>query len=165
MKSEAATFLGVSEKTISRYVTAKKLPSNYIAGKTGRQLDFEQDDLEQFKREATRDIEAGQPRQDTSKALVPTPTAPVAATPMSPTITDLVRAIMAQTGRDKVTVPTSDKMALSLDEASALSGVPRSVLAAARKDGRLLARKIGRGYKVRRVDLEAFVATLFDVQI
>lgn len=163
-KTEAAAFLGVSEKTISRYVSANKLPSHYIAGKTGRQLDFKQDDLEQFKRDATEAIEAGQSGQDTSGVLVPaTVKAPVAATPMLPTITDLVRAIMVETGQNKASVPTSDKLALSLDEATALSGVPRSVLDAGRKDGRLLTRKIGRGYKVRRGDLETFVNALFDV--
>jgi excisionase family DNA binding protein len=161
-KPEAAAFLGVSEKTISRYVSASKLPAHYVAGKTGRQLDFKEYDLEQFRREATETIEAGQPGQDTSGALVPTP---VVASPVVPpplTLADLVRAVMAETGQDKATVPAADKLALSLDEAAALSGVPRSVLDAARKDGRLVAVKIGRGYKVRRGDLEAFVSSLFE---
>lgn len=160
-KPEAAAFLGVSEKTISRYVSASKLTAHYVAGKTGRQLDFKEDELEQFRRAATETIEAGQPGQDTSGALVPTP---AVALPVAPplTLADLVRAIVAETRQDKPLVPPADKLVLSLDEAAALSGVPRSALDAARKDGRLHTVKIGRGYKVRRGDLETFVASLFE---
>ena len=153
-KAEAATFLDVSEKTISRYVSSGKLPARYIAGKTGKQLDFDADELEAFKLESAAPIEAG---QDKTTAIVP-------ATPIMPTselFAEFVRAVVAETGQDKAVVPTADKMLLSLDEASALSGAPRSILDAARKDGRLSARKIGRGYKVQRADLEAFVASLF----
>ncbi len=154
-KTEAAELLGVSEKTVSRYVSSGKLAARYVAGKTGKQLDFDADEVERFKIESATPVEA---RQDKTNAIVPT----VASVPQLALLTDLVRAVVAEIAQDKSLVPTSDKLALSLDEAAALSGVPRSVLDAGRKDGRLLARKIGRGYKVRRADLETFVASLFD---
>lgn len=157
-KTEAAELLGVSEKTVSRYVSSGKLPARYVAGKTGKQLDFDADEVERFKLDAATPIE---PRQDKTNAIVPDPHLASSAPSSPATLADLVRAVLVETGQDKNSVPTSDKLALSLDEAAALSGVPRSVLDAGRKDGRLLARKIGRGYKVRRADLETFVASLF----
>lgn len=50
-----------------------------------------------------------------------------------------------------------EKLTLSLDEAAALSGVPRSMLRTAIQSGELQARKIGRGWKVRRKELERWV--------
>lgn len=153
-KTEASEFLGVSEKTISRYVSSGKLLARYVAGKTGKQLEFDADELERFKSEAITPVEV---RQDRTTALVPA--VPSAAT--SELFAEFVRAVIAETGQDKRAVPTSEKMVLSLDEATALSGVPRSVLNEARRDGRLKSQRIGRGYKVLRADLEAFVMELF----
>jgi excisionase family DNA binding protein len=50
-----------------------------------------------------------------------------------------------------------EKLTLSLDEATALSGVPRSMLRAAIQTGELAAKRIGRGFKVRREELERWV--------
>lgn len=50
-----------------------------------------------------------------------------------------------------------EKLTLSLDEAAALSGVPRSMLRTATQSGELQAKKIGRGWKVRRKELERWV--------
>lgn len=154
-RTEAADFLEVSEKTISRYVSSGKLSGRYVAGKTGRQLEFDADELERFKVESLVPTEVG---QDRTTAIVPT----VPSLPTSELFAEFVRAVVAETGQDKSAVPTSEKMILSLDEAAALSGVPRAVLNDARRDGRLRARKLGRGYKVLRADLESFAAELFE---
>lgn len=153
-KTEAAEMLNVSEKTISRYVSSGKLPGRYVAGKTGRQLEFDAEDVEQFKLESATPIEV---RQDGTTAIVPS----VPSVPSLDVFAQFVRAVVAETGQDKHSVPTSEKMVLSLDEAAALSGVPRAVLNDARRDGHLRARKLGRGYKVLRADLESFTAALF----
>ena len=158
-KTEAAELLGVSEKTVSRYVSSGKLPARYVTGKTGKQLDFEQADLEAFKLESEAPVEVGQAGM--TALVLPQATAPT--TPDLAIFAELVRAVVAETRQDTQLVPTSEKMVLSLDEAAALSGVPRGVLNEARRDGRLRAQKIGRGYKVLRADLGAFVAGLFEV--
>jgi excisionase family DNA binding protein len=51
-------------------------------------------------------------------------------------------------------VPLHRKFYLSLDEAAALSGLPKSYIQRCIKDGRLKATKLG-GWKIRRSDLEA----------
>jgi excisionase family DNA binding protein len=57
-------------------------------------------------------------------------------------------------------VDATHKLTLSLAEAAALSGLPRKHLRLAIKGGDLASRKIGRGWRVKRADLEAFVAKL-----
>ena len=52
------------------------------------------------------------------------------------------------------------KTRLTLDEASAVSGVARQVIIAAILDGRLAAELNGAGYEVRREELEAFSSKL-----
>ncbi len=54
----------------------------------------------------------------------------------------------------------SHKLLLTLDECSILTGLSRATLRAAIENGALNARVIGRGFKVTRVNLEAFVRTL-----
>ena len=61
---------------------------------------------------------------------------------------------------DRLCVPIHHKLTLCLAEASALAGVSRSRLRQAIKDGTLIAQIIGRGYLVKRTDLEDYVDSL-----
>ena len=56
--------------------------------------------------------------------------------------------------------PLKDNIAFSLEQAGHVSGLGRSALYLAVRDGRLLARKFGRRTVVLRADLEAFLAAL-----
>jgi excisionase family DNA binding protein len=49
---------------------------------------------------------------------------------------------------------------LSVPEAAAFSGLSRTHLRLAIKEGRLKSRKLGRGWRVKRSDLEAYVQKL-----
>lgn len=64
--------------------------------------------------------------------------------------------------RLKKSVPTADKLLLSLDEASTLTGLSTARLRAAIGEGKLVARKVGRAWKMRRGDVEAFVNSIFE---
>lgn len=192
-KSEAAIALGVSEKTVSRYVAAGRLPARYVRGKTAQKLEIAPHDVARLQLElenrapqspqspvmpseplfGTGRPESAPESQITalardSEALAPEETVP------SPTLTlaalaRIVRAVMDESGHrqtksdksDKARVPIESKLLLSLDEAAALSGMPRAHLDAARRDGQLSARKIGRSFKIRRDELERFVASLW----
>jgi excisionase family DNA binding protein len=57
-------------------------------------------------------------------------------------------------------VPVADKLTLSLIEASQLSGLSRKHLRQAIEDKKLKARIIGRGWRVKRDDLYAYVKKL-----
>lgn len=161
-RKQAAEFLNVSEKTVSRYVASGKLPARYIEGKQGRELDLTETDLT-----ALRDG-AGQGRQDATTAIVSPALAPIVPAPVTPeplSFEQLLRAIVAETGharQDALSVSIADKTLLTLDEAAALTGVPRSALNRARIEGTLRARKIGRAFRVSRADAEAFALSLLD---
>jgi excisionase family DNA binding protein len=57
-------------------------------------------------------------------------------------------------------VPVADKLTLSLIEASQLSGLSRNHLRQAIEEKKLKARIIGRGWRVKRDDLDAYVKKL-----
>jgi len=57
-------------------------------------------------------------------------------------------------------VPVADKLTLSLVEAAQLSGLSRNHLRQAIEDKKLRARIIGRGWRVKRDDLDAYVKKL-----
>lgn len=155
-RKEAAQFLSVSEKSISRYVESGKLVAGIAANKPGRQLEFDRADLERLL------AETGQGE----RAIVSHVPAPIERDPTldNGALADLIRLIVTETGharQDAPLVPLVDKMMLTMDEAAALSGVAKSALLQARASGHLHAVKIGRGYKVRRADLAKFVDALF----
>jgi len=52
------------------------------------------------------------------------------------------------------------KLMLTLPEAAALSNLSRNHLRQAIKTGRLKAQKIGRGWRIKRADLDAYVSAL-----
>jgi excisionase family DNA binding protein len=63
-------------------------------------------------------------------------------------------------GRGIPSVPINDKLVLSLKEAQALTGFSRERLREAIRDGSLKAQKIGKGWKVKRRDLDCYVESL-----
>ncbi len=58
---------------------------------------------------------------------------------------------------DKPSVPVADKLTLSLAEAAQLSGLSRNHLREAIGKGKLKARIIGRGWRIKRAALDAYV--------
>jgi len=52
-KREAAEFLGISVRTLNRYVTDGKLNLGYKTGKTGPEAIFDENELEELKKELT----------------------------------------------------------------------------------------------------------------
>lgn len=171
-RAEAAIFLGVSEKTVSRYVAAGRLPDVRKQGA----LDIDEADVQRLKteleapvsigKEAKTDTETGQD----SRAIVPVSPSKIARAAPPLTLETLAQIVIASgagqrgTGRDKPFVPTADKLLLSLDEASALTGLSAARLRAAIASGTLPARRIGRGWKIERAALEAWIKSLFEVK-
>ncbi len=173
-RKTAAQTLGVSEKTVARYVSAGRLNARYVRGLTGQKLDFDADDIERLKNELDaplgKDTQGEVGQDKTSRALATAVQAPRGALQSrNGDPENLLRAALsslllpqARTRGDAPFVSTSDKLLLSLDEAAALCGLSRARLRAAISDKRLHARRIGRSWKLRRSDLEAFLHCLFE---
>ena len=86
------------------------------------------------------------------------------SSPMPPQMEHLLSALAAlSTARPQIAqaeVPIQHKLFLSLDEAQALTGLSRGVLREAIKTNELPAKIIGRGWRIRRTDLDTFAQNM-----
>ena len=176
-KKEAAAFLGVSEKTIERYKAAGRIAAKTkrVIGTDGRSrhiLDFNESDLERLKRELDHQtvypsITVGHDQTKTSTDI------DGHAVNLTNTELELVRQSVSQTNlvtilqqistvfeRQLNASDRAQRLMLDLSDASILSGLSKSYLKSAIKDGTLKAKLIGRGWKVKRSDLDQFISDL-----
>ncbi|NMG11186.1 DNA-binding protein [Brasilonema sp. UFV-L1] len=73
---------------------------------------------------------------------------------------DIIERLLSQS-QNKPLVPIADKILLKLSEAQALTGLSKGILRTAIKEGKLKAEKIGSTWRIKRSDLDEFVAELF----
>jgi len=93
------------------------------------------------------------------QALVPVAPAPGVLERLAAALEALRPGVQAAAPR--VSIPdAAHKLTLGLPEAAALSGLSRKHLRQAIKEGGLKSRKLGRGWRVKRADLEAYVRNL-----
>ena len=168
-RKKIADALGVSEKTVSRYVASGRLPDRRIGGA----LDVSADEVEALRVELQTPVEVTPEPQERAQgaalAIVPgelsqaqgVPLSGAAALSLLASIGAALEAGQSETGQGKPRVPVSDKLLLSIVEASALSGASAAAIRAAIKANALPSAKVGRGQKVRRGDLSAWVDGLF----
>ena len=167
-KQQAADFLGVTVRTLERYTQEGKIGGRYEKGKTRSVLVYDESELRAFKAELET--------KTYKPAVDPTPTNRdnhraelsrfVEGTQLLPLLDglnhliDVVKLVREEQEVDRLTVPIHHKLTLSLAEASALSGLSRQRLRQAIKDGTLQAQIIGKGYRVKRTDMEDYVDSL-----
>lgn len=167
-KQQAADFLGVTVRTLERYTQEGKIGGRYEKGKTRSVLVYDESELRAFKAELET--------KTYKPAVDQTPTNPdrdgtqlsrfVEGAQLLPLLdglnhlTDVVKLVREEQEVDRLTVPIHHKLTLSLAEASALAGISRQRLRAAIRDGTLTAQIIGKGYRVKRTDLEDYVDSL-----
>lgn len=180
-KKEAAKFLKVSEKTIERHKSAGKLSARMIRvtgddGKTRQVLDFKESELQRLKEELSgekvfpivtnghaqtktqTDID-GQTQLDrlnfaNNESVI------VGQTQTLDIFNAFFERIDAAFQHRKEESDRAQKLMLSIAEASAVSGLPKSYIRQSIKDGKLKAVVIGRSYKIKRQDLNNFVQGL-----
>jgi len=171
-KKQAAKFLRVSTRAIERYVAKGKLPVRYTKDKTGRQVAiFEEAQVKKIKTE----LETLAHPQPAPKTPTDAKTHPAAGNgngkvalrggqrPAPPSVTPFADALAASLqkhlGHPQL-VPIPDKLTLSLSEASGLSGFSRDFLRKAITAGTLGAAKRGKGWNIKREDLESYIKQL-----
>ena len=167
-KTAAAEHLKVSTRAVERYTAKGMLTPRYekdVGGRSVAVYDPEQvEKLRQVMEAAThapgqcpvsripdksdKGDKADRPDKSTTLAL------PRAG--KSPALAELVAAIEAA----RPAVPIADALMLTLSEAAQLSRLSRNHLRAAIEEGKLKARIIGRGWRVKRADLDAYVKKL-----
>jgi excisionase family DNA binding protein len=188
-KKEVAAYLGLSEKTVERYKASGKLSARLRRvvggdGKTRKVLDFEQPDVERLRSELDGDVVYPNLTDGQPQTNPPTDTDIQTGTDRgSPTNTDL--SIIGQTGTDtEIQTQTANpieiisarvenvfeknlevfraggKLLLDLKDCRLLTGLSDATLRAAIREGRLAGKIIGRGYKIKRADLDRYIKDL-----
>ncbi len=169
-KQEAADHLGVSVRTLLRLVDQGKL-AHLPKRRPADETTFDTGELDRYQRQL-KDEAAGVVSGVVAPVTPPENQAlarrdgRVTLTPVTlgtgdaldtPAMQDrMLRAFEAMASPVRLT----DKLTLSLTEAALLAGLSRNHLRAAIEDKKLKARIIGRGWKVKRGDLDAYVAKL-----
>jgi excisionase family DNA binding protein len=156
-KEEAAQFIGVSVRTLQRLTQKGEIPVTYTPGKKGDEAHYDDQELLNY-------LSRNKPA-----SIIRPNAAPLAAVPhdapsdMTSGVTnDAASNFLAALSSLAAPVRLSEKLLLSIPEASAVSGISVDKLRADAKLGKLkTVKSVGRGLgKVRKDDLEKYVNKL-----
>jgi excisionase family DNA binding protein len=160
-KKEAAEFLGVSTRLVEKYASEGRLGEvTYVRGKTGKQAEYN--------REAVEKLKAALESPDTALATT-TPDARLFVAQLVEAMAtreqaniEAIRGLLSGSNEDprSTSVRASEKLLLNLSDCRSLTGLSESNLREAIKNEKLKAKIIGRGWKVKRQDLDEFVNNL-----
>jgi hypothetical protein len=144
-KKEAAEFLGVSTRIVEKYSSEGKLGEvTYVRGKTGKQAEYSREAVEKLK-----------------QVLESPDTAIAAKMPDARLFAAQLFEVLARREEPRgASVRVSEKLLLNLNDCRLLTGLSEQTLKDAIKSGKLNAKIIGRGWKVKKDDLSLFVDSL-----
>jgi excisionase family DNA binding protein len=170
-KKETAAELGITTRTLERHMSGGRIAYARRQGKTGEEAFFDPAEIARFKAElrsvthspAVAATEAptssDQPRQMPSQALERAGGAE-GMQAFALMIADALRDAQAhadgQAGAPSI-ADLAHKLALTLPEAARVSGLSANHLRTAVHDGKLKARIVGRGWKIKPEELRAYV--------
>ncbi len=156
-KEVAAEYLSVSVRTLQRLIKRGEIAVRYERGHKGDEAHFDEEDLRLY-------LERHKPAlliRPGSSALVrhdaPSVVSPVMTDAATNGATDSTARRMLAAFES---LSVGNKLLLNLSEVRSLTGLSDQHLREAIHAGTLKGRIIGRGYKVKRVDLEAYVRKL-----
>jgi len=159
-KKQASEILEKSARTIATYVKEGKLKCSYVNGKNGLEAVYDEDDVRRLKTEmetpAYRAVVDPEPATQTTELVARRGFQPVRYQSQG----DPGRPLL-QGRRDGIDVmQIAVKPLLKLSEAQSLTGMSRGSLLTAIQAGHLTAdsKKWGRGWRMRRTDLDRFIA-------
>jgi excisionase family DNA binding protein len=162
-KSEAAKFLDISEKTLERLVKNGEISSKLEKGKTRDVVVFDDEELKIFKekRESSKHRPAFSISDDSltqnSVSLIPTKADNLDRQNQTLEFLEVFKTALTN---QKLTVPIADKVLLTIKDCQLLTGLSQQTIRAAIRDETLKSRVIGRGFKVKRTDLDDFIDKL-----
>ncbi len=156
-------FLGKSVRTIERLTAQGKLGATYRPGTNGEEAIYDSDQVRSFKE--ALELASGRvvrpvvlPDTDVTTDMARVNVSGVSG--LGDFADRLVGALESLRLPVKGGVPLADKLTLNLAEASALAGLSRGFLMGAIRAKKLKGAKRGRGWNVKRSDLDAFVSKL-----
>lgn len=154
-KQEAAAYLGVSIRSIESYASQGKLSVSYARGPRGQIAKFDDEELARLKEELAQPLYPQRltVQPGSSEKLTTRPNGTLGAID---TLTLVERLSDLFQSRIRLT----EKLTLSLEEAAELSGLSQYRLRADTRQGKLKSIGGGKGYRIKRADLDAYIASL-----
>jgi excisionase family DNA binding protein len=155
-KKETAELLGVSVRLVERYAGDGRLGEvSYVRGRTGKQADFARDAVERLKAELESvDTQLEGPNRRATGLVASSDAARLLAALEAIASREQTRAgLVAAAG-------LGEKIMLTLADAAALSSLSTGHLREAVRAGQLKGKIIGRGWKIKRADLDLYVKKL-----
>ena len=172
-KAEAAEYLGISTRALERYTQQGKLGVKYVRATRGKQARYQEGELAALKAEL--ETETHKPvvsAQTPTTQLTGLTDTPVGVSelvekfllPLSAHLSELTKAVtdlqQPSSAAGRPPVPVEEKLLLTLQEVQSLTGLSREILREAIDTGELPAKIIGRAWRVKREDLEAYIDEL-----
>lgn len=164
-KKEAAEYLGFTVKNLERYMAQKKIGFQHVKGKFGNEVNFNKEELDRFKIGLAQDkvvISPAIASENSSTSLTSTTISNDSIANLTNefrlTLQDFYQRLLEQ--NQQVSLSLGEKLTLSLVEASQLAGLSQGWLRKAIKDNKLKAAKRGKGWNIKRADLETYVKEL-----
>jgi len=158
-KEQAAEFLELSVRTLQRHVQRGEIQSTQIKVEKGGQLRletvFDDEELKRFK--------ANPPDKQARNMTSMTVMTPRNLSRQSQSVTSVTKAAPDAFARLLAAIESQNvgqKILLSLKECRTLTGLSDDNLRDAIHNGKLKAKIIGRGYKVKRDDLDSYIKKL-----
>ncbi len=172
-KAEAAAILETSERTVERYANEKdkdkpRLSVTFEKGKTRHVPMYDEGEVRELARKLKEPTAArgivmpntdASDNADTSLSLL-SPSRSMASPDFWAQIVARVEEMRPAQPAPVSSLSIADKLTLSLAEAARLSGLSRNHLRQAIEEKKLKARIIGRGWRVKRDDLDIYVRKL-----
>ena len=149
-KKDVAGRLGVSVRLVEKYASEGRLGEViYVRGKTGKQADFAEAEVERLKAE----LES----VDTALMVAPNRRAAGLAGPLGQDFIQLLATAITRNA-----VPVADKLTLSVADAARLCGLSKESIRAAINMGKLKAKIVAgrRGWTIKRDALDLYVRKL-----
>jgi excisionase family DNA binding protein len=155
-KEAAAKLLGVSTRTLTRYTTQGKISVEYRPGKTGAEAHYNEEELQQFKEQ----LESTTYQPATAAAANPQALAPIGSNNTTIASVERLATILGSLQPTHQSIAIENKPLLKLNEAASLTGLSRHILRTAIDEKKLKAQIVGRAWRIKRVDLDAYIKNL-----
>lgn len=170
-RKEAAEKLGVSERTVGAYAQSGRLSVRYLPGKTSPVADFDLDEVAELQKTLApaptqANLEGGTQKLETERslALAPSNFQPSKVSTTGTVTLEvghlpaLAQALIDNLELRRPLAPTeiAAKIAITVPEASTLTGLSEKALRAAIKEGYLPAKRMGRSVRLRPMDVRVW---------
>ncbi len=159
---EAAKELGISVRSLQRATKAGKVKVAYQRGKSGKmEAIYDENEIARYKKELNEVVELPAPLESSSYALTRrdmNQSQLVAA--LAEAFVKALNMTTLEAQKPNRLIDIDKQLALSVSDAAELAGLSKNFLLNAIHAGKLKARIIGRGYKIKRADLDSYIKKL-----